>query len=56
MLGSVQKAFNVGDLRKKVLFTLLMLLVFRLGAHIPVPGINADALAKLLSGQLFGFF
>ncbi|MDD3269379.1 MAG: preprotein translocase subunit SecY [Syntrophomonadaceae bacterium] len=56
MLGSVQKAFNVGDLRNKVLFTLLMLLVFRLGAHIPVPGINADALAKLLSGQLFGFF
>lgn len=56
MLGSVQKAFNTGDLRNKVLFTLLMLLVFRLGAHIPVPGINADALAKLLSGQLFGFF
>lgn len=56
MLGSVQKAFNVGDLRNKVLFTLLMLLAFRLGAHIPVPGINADALAKLLSGQLFGFF
>lgn len=56
MLGSVQKAFNVGDLRNKVLFTLLMLLAFRFGAHIPVPGINADALAKLLSGQLFGFF
>lgn len=56
MLGSAQKAFNTGDLKQKILFTLLMLLVFRLGAHIPVPGINADALAKMLSGQLFGFF
>ncbi|MDD3024101.1 MAG: preprotein translocase subunit SecY, partial [Syntrophomonadaceae bacterium] len=56
MLGSVQKAFKAGDLKNKLLFTLFMLLVFRLGAHIPVPGINADALAKMLSGQLFGFF
>jgi preprotein translocase subunit SecY len=52
----MQKAFKVGDLRSKVLFTIFMLLVFRLGAHIPVPGINAEALQELLSGQLFGFF
>ncbi len=56
MLGSFQQAFKVGDLRKKLLFTLFMLLVFRLGAHIAVPGINPGALEKLLSGQLFGFF
>lgn len=56
MLNSFQQAFKIGDLRKKLLFTLVMLLVFRLGAHVPVPGINADALQNLLQGQLFGFF
>ncbi|PKM76882.1 MAG: preprotein translocase subunit SecY [Firmicutes bacterium HGW-Firmicutes-15] len=56
MLNSMQKAFKIGDLRSKLLFTLFMLLVFRLGAHIPVPGINAEALQELLKGQLFGFF
>jgi len=56
MLGSFKQAFKVGDLRQKILFTLLMLLVFRLGAHIPVPGINAEAIQQLLRGQLFGFF
>lgn len=56
MLGSFGQAFKVGDLRRKLLFTLMMLLVFRVGAHIPVPGINPDALQQLLSGQLFGFF
>ncbi|MGI5921946.1 MAG: preprotein translocase subunit SecY [Syntrophomonadaceae bacterium] len=56
MIDSFQQAFKVGDLRKKLLFTLFMLLVFRVGAHIPVPGINAEALQQLLQGQLFGFF
>jgi preprotein translocase subunit SecY len=56
MIDSFQQAFKVGDLRKKLLFTLLMFLVFRLGAHIPVPGINTEALQQLLQGQLFGFF
>jgi preprotein translocase subunit SecY len=56
MLNSVQKAFKIGDLRSKLLFTLFMLLIFRVGAHIPVPGINAAALQQLLQGQLFGFF
>ena len=56
MLNSFQQAIKVGDLRKKLLFTLFMLLVFRLGAHIPIPGIDASKMAELLSGQLFGFF
>lgn len=56
MLNSFQQAIKIGDLRKKLLFTLFMLLVFRIGAHIPVPGINPEALAELLKGQLFGFF
>lgn len=56
MFGSFGQAVKVGDLRTKLLFTLLMLLVFRLGAHIPVPGINSEAIKELLGGQLFGFF
>jgi len=56
LLNSFRQAFKVGDLRKKLLFTLFMLLVFRFGAHIPVPGVLPDALEQLLKGQLFGFF
>jgi len=56
MLGSLQQAVKIGDLRKKLLFTLLMLLIFRLGAHIPVPNINPEAIQQFLSGQLFSFF
>jgi len=56
LLGSLQQAFKVGDLKQKVLFTLLMFAVFRLGVHIPVPGINPDALSELLKNQFLGFF
>jgi len=56
LLNSFQQALKVGDLRKKLLFTLLMLLIFRLGAHIQVPGVDPKAIEELLKGQLFGFF
>lgn len=56
MINSFQQAIKIGDLRKKLLFTLFMLLIFRVGAHLPVPGVNPDAIAELLKGQLFGFF
>jgi len=56
VLESIKNAWKLGDLRRKVLFTLAMLLVFRVGAHVPVPGINHDVLSELLKGQLFGFF
>src|SRR5437868_3727051 len=49
--------FRVPDLRKRVLFTLAMLAVYRLGGHIPTPGINADALARIFeqnSGNFLG--
>ncbi|NLB19109.1 MAG: preprotein translocase subunit SecY [Syntrophomonadaceae bacterium] len=56
MLGSLQQAFKAGDLKNKVLFTLLMFFVFRLGVHIPVPGINPGAMSELLTNQFLGFF
>lgn len=48
--------FNIPDLRKKLLFTLAMLIVFRLGVHIPVAGVDAGKLATLFGkGNLLGF-
>ncbi|NLT95724.1 MAG: preprotein translocase subunit SecY [Clostridia bacterium] len=57
MLQALRSAVKIGDLRQKIVFTLLMFLVFRVGAHIPVPGINLDVIAELIAkGQLLGFF
>ena len=40
ILRSVQNMFRMQDLRNRVLFTLALLAVYRIGAHIPTPGIN----------------
>ncbi|GAB7141116.1 protein translocase subunit SecY [Deferribacterales bacterium RsTz2092] len=59
MLNKIQEIFSVPELRKKLIMTLLLLAVFRLGAHVPTPGIDGDALANFFaraSGGLFGFF
>lgn len=58
MVTSIRNAWKIPDLRKKILMTILMLLVFRFGTHIPVPGLSAAALENLASGgsSLFGFF
>jgi len=58
MLGALKNAFRVSDLRRKILYTLGLLLVFRVGALVPVPGVNAEALASSLgidSGNVFAF-
>lgn len=48
-------AFKLPDLRRKILFTLAMLVAYRFAAHVPVPGVNADALRQLFqSNQLLG--
>ena len=59
MFEKLANIFRVPDLRKRVLFTLAMLAVYRLGSHIPTPGINTDALTKMFeqqSGGLLGFY
>jgi preprotein translocase subunit SecY len=43
-----------GDLRRRLVFLLLALVVYRIGAHIPVPGINPEQLAELFKGQQGG--
>lgn len=47
MIAAFRRVFSVGDLREKILFTLLMLLVCRIGAYIPVPGINGDEVVSI---------
>src|SRR5262244_79409 len=54
-LNAVRNLFRVPDLRKRVFFTLGMLLIYRTGIHIPVPGVDRDALDHLW-GQLGGMF
>ncbi|MDN5293871.1 MAG: preprotein translocase subunit SecY [Eubacteriales bacterium] len=56
MLEALRGALKMEDLRRRIIFTLLMLLVFRIGAHVPVPGLDASVMEKLFKGQLFGFF
>ena len=47
MLSSMKNMFKVPDLRNKILFTLLMIGLYRLGSHVPVPGIDVGALKDL---------
>ena len=49
MLSTILKAFTVADIRKKLAFTAFVLVVYRLGAHIPVPSVNADAIDSIQS-------
>jgi preprotein translocase subunit SecY len=53
-LPNIGKAPKYGDLKKRLIFLLLALVVFRVGAHIPVPGIDPKVLAELFAGQQGG--
>jgi preprotein translocase subunit SecY len=57
MLETLRNAWKIPDLRKKILFTIAMLIVYRIGSHIPNPGIDAKAFSDLLgqAGSLGGF-
>lgn len=57
MLSTLRAALKVEEVRKKIIFTLLMFLVFRIGAHIPVPGIDNSIIQQLTSqAKILGFF
>jgi preprotein translocase subunit SecY len=56
-VDSLKNAWNVSDLRKKIGYTLLMFLIFRIGAYIPIPYVNHTVLQKMLgNGGLSNFF
>ena len=56
MLSRIKNIFAIPDLRNRVLFTLGMLAVYRIGAQIPTPGVNGEALSALFKaeGGIFG--
>lgn len=55
MFRTVSNFMRVGDIRKKIIFTLLMLIVFRIGTFIPVPNVNADVFKMQEQAGLVGF-
>lgn len=57
-LRTLSKAWKVKEIRGKLIFTMLMLVVFRIGSNIPVPGINREYLSQMFSGEkgLFELF
>ncbi len=58
MLAALRNSMKIPDLRRRILYTAAMLAVFRAGSFIPVPGVNASALAQALGvdqGNIFGF-
>ncbi|MCA9452438.1 preprotein translocase subunit SecY [Candidatus Nitrospira allomarina] len=58
LITSLQNIFKIPELRSRVIFTLSMLAVYRIGAHVPTPGINNEELFKFLTergGALMGF-
>ena len=57
MIDSFRDAFRLPDLKRRFLFLLAALFVYRLGAHIPTPGIDPEAMARLFEqGGVLGFF
>ncbi|MEN8231136.1 MAG: preprotein translocase subunit SecY [Thermodesulfobacteriota bacterium] len=59
MLGGIKNTASLPELRRRLIFTFLMLAVYRIGVQIPTPGINGEALAAFFeknAGTLFGMF
>lgn len=58
-MSGLQSAAQIPELRKRILFTLMMLAVYRIGVQVPTPGINSEALTAFFqqnAGTLFGMF
>lgn len=51
MLSNIKQAWKLKDVRRKLLYTLMMIVVFRIGAIIPVPGVNTDIIKGLVEGN-----
>ena len=52
MLTTLRNAWKIADLRKKLLFTLVIILLYRIGNVIPVPFVNFKMMAEMFSAQL----
>lgn len=56
MFSTLRNAWKVPDIRKKMLYTLLMFLIYRLGAHVPVPGVDAGYISEQIGQSTLGSF
>ena len=59
MLTTLKNAFKIKELRRKIFFTMAMLVVIRLGSQLPVPGVDREAFAAWFAartGDAFSFF
>ena len=59
MIGSFANILKIPELKKRIIITFLILAVYRIGVHVPTPGVNSDALASFFAqarGTLFGLF
>ena len=59
MIERIQNIFKIPELKKRIFFTVALLAIYRIGGHIPTPGINGEELSKFLhqsAGSLMGFF
>lgn len=56
MFTAISNILKVGDLRRKIIFTLLVLIVFRIGAFIPVPNVNAEVIDLYTETNVLGIF
>ena len=57
MLSTLRNAWKVSEIKKKFLWTIVLVAIFRIGSHIPVPGISPEVLSQLAgSNTIFGFY
>lgn len=56
MFSTLRNAWKVPDIRKKMIYTIMMLVVYRIGAHVPVPGVNSAAIADIIKNNSLGSF
>ena len=56
MIKTIEAIFRIPELRKRILFTLAILVVFRVGGHVPTPGIDAQALGEFFRGMRGSLF
>lgn len=54
MFSTLANAWKVPDIRKKILYTLMMLLIYRIGAHVPIPGVDVNFIAEQVGGNVLG--
>jgi preprotein translocase subunit SecY len=56
MFSTLRNAWKVPEIRKKILYTIMMIAVYRIGAHVPVPGVDALKVAESVGSNQFGVF